>query len=83
MVTVSVRLWGITPMTQAGKSAGRCRNRASLRKDLPIIVLGHSMGSFIARAHAATAPKIAALILLGSNQQHPALFMQGVRWRGY
>jgi alpha-beta hydrolase superfamily lysophospholipase len=46
-------------------------------KNLPILVLGHSMGSFIARAHAASAPKIAALILLGSNQQHPALFYAG------
>lgn len=53
------------------------RVQACAPKNLPVIVLGHSMGSFIARAYAATAPNISALILSGSNQQHPALFYAG------
>ena len=42
---------------------------------VPLFMLGHSMGSFIARDWSAQHPnKLAGLLLAGSNQQHPALF---------
>lgn len=42
---------------------------------VPLFLLGHSMGSFIARHWAARhGNKLAGLILSGSNQQSPALF---------
>ncbi len=41
----------------------------------PVILIGHSMGSFIARQYAAAyGSHLAALILCSSNHQHPALF---------
>lgn len=45
------------------------------KQDVPLFILGHSMGSFIARAWSAQHPnKLAGLLLAGSNQQHPSLF---------
>lgn len=42
---------------------------------VPLYILGHSMGSFIARSWCAQHPdKLAGLLLAGSNQQQPALF---------
>lgn len=42
---------------------------------VPLFMLGHSMGSFIARDWSVQHPdKLAGLLLAGSNQQHPALF---------
>lgn len=44
-------------------------------QQVPLFLLGHSMGSFIARHWAALhGNKLAGLILCGSNHQHPALF---------
>lgn len=44
-------------------------------QEIPLFILGHSMGTFIARAWCAQHPnKLAGLLLAGSNQQPPALF---------
>lgn len=44
-------------------------------QEIPLFMLGHSMGSFIARDWSAQNPnKLAGLLLAGSNQQPPALF---------
>ncbi len=44
-------------------------------QEVPLFILGHSMGSFMARAWSAQHPdKLTGLLLAGSNQQHPALF---------
>lgn len=44
-------------------------------QEVPLFLLGHSMGSFIARAWSAQHPNtLAGLLLAGSNQQHPVLF---------
>lgn len=46
--------------------------------NIPLVLFGHSMGSFIARAWAARhGEKIRALILSGSNYQPPILFKTG------
>lgn len=50
------------------------RNQSNTQQ-LPYILFGHSMGSFIAQAYALQHPTdLAALILSGSNLQPPALF---------
>lgn len=44
-------------------------------QQVPLFILGHSMGSFIARAWSVQHPhKLTGLLLAGSNQQQPALF---------
>lgn len=44
-------------------------------QELPLYLLGHSMGSFMARAWSVQHPdKLTGLLLAGSNQQQPALF---------
>lgn len=44
-------------------------------QEVPLYLLGHSMGSFMARAWSVQHPhKLTGLLLAGSNQQQPALF---------